>query len=198
MSAQRRNVILGVLGVLLIANLAIFFTYRVQQKERIDDVRDRRAALEGQLETALAERAATAQQVASVGRMEQELDRIFNETWGRPDERLTPLLRELYRHANESGLQPASRSYGNEQATRPGEATSMTIAFGVEGTYEELRQLIHLIETSDQFVVIDSLSLSEQAGGDGALGITMELRTLFREEPVSRGVPSAAGRGRNS
>ena len=196
MNARGRNTLIAVLGVLLIVNLIIFFTYRVQQQERIEGVRERKASLEEQLQKAKADEASAKEQVASVGRLEQELDRIFNETWGRPDERLTPLLRELYRYANESGLQPSSRSYGNEQSNRPGEATSMTISFGVSGSYQQLRRLIHLIETSDQFVVIDSLGLSESEAGTSGLGISMQLRTLFREEP--RGRQSAAAGGRSN
>lgn len=197
MTFSRRNIVFGVLGILLVANLVIFFTYRVQQQQRIDVLRDSRTQLEQQLEAARAEQSLVREQIASVGRLEQELDRIFNDTWGRPDERLTPLLRELYRHASESGLQPTSRNYGTEQASQTGEATSMTISFGVEGTYRQLRRMIDLVETSDQYVVIDSLGLGASTAGSSALAITMQLRTLFREEPRETG-GAARTSGRSS
>lgn len=194
MSVRTGKWTLLALGVLLAANLVVFFTYRVQQKQRIDELRARRATLESELSAAEAQRDQANAQIASVKQLEGELDRIYNETWGRPDERLTPLLRELYRLARESGLQPSARSYSNEQSLREGEATAMTIAFGVDGTYDQLRRMIHLIETSDQYVVIDSLTLADAAESGSRLSINMQLRTLFREPPR---VESRASRRRS-
>lgn len=194
MKSIDRRWVLVLLGVLLAVNLVIFFSYRVRQQERIGSLRDQREALESQLETAREDQRRTAEQVVAVGQLEQELDRIFNETWGEPDDRLTPLLRDLYAHASKSGLQPSSRSYGNEQASREGEATAMTISFGVNGSYAQLRRMISLIEGSDQYVVIDSLGLSESTTGND-LQINLQLRTLFREElrEMPRPVASAGG-----
>lgn len=196
MNWRDRRLVLPLLGILLVINLVVFFTYRVQQQNRIESLRERRAELEQELQKAQLARETARQQIASVSRLEKELVRIFDQSWGTPDERLTPLLRELYRHANESGLQPSSRTYGNEQTSREGEATAMTISFGVEGTYEQLREMIQLIETSDQYVVIDSLSLGERE--NAGLTITIELRTLFREDPkLPRGAQQTAAGSRS-
>lgn len=181
MKRPSHRAVLLLLGILFAVNVVIFFSYRVRQQERIGSLREQRDALTEQLEAARTERTTLTSQIAAVQQLEVELNRIFNETWGEPDDRLTPLLRELYSHAARSGLQPASRSYSNEQATRPGEATAMTISFAVEGTYEQLRRMISLLEASDQYVVIDSLRLSGSEGEQ--LRISLQLRTLFREDP---------------
>lgn len=193
---NRSRIILIVLGVVLAVNLVVFFSYRVRQQERIGELRAQRDQLETQLATAKAEKESTAAQIAAVNQLEIELDRIFNETWGEPDERLTPLLRELYAHAARSGLQPASRSYQNEPATRPGEATAMSISFVVEGTYEQLRRMISLLEASEQYVVIDSLRLSNAPEG-GQLQISLQLRTLFREDPLLAQTAGATAGGQS-
>lgn len=194
MRPATQRLILIIVGVLLVANLAVFFTYRVRQQERIDSLRSRRAQLEDELRRTTEQRDRTRQQIAAVAQLERELDTIFNQTWGEPDERLTPLLRELNTLASRSGLQPPSRAYSNEQTTREGEATAMTISFNVRGSYEQLRRMINLIESSEQYVVIDSLSLSGDAQSGDQLQISLQLRTLFREEPLQRRRPGQQAR----
>jgi Tfp pilus assembly protein PilO len=47
------------------------------------------------------------------------------------------------------------------------------------GTYNDVRNFIHAIETAPEFVVIDNISLAE-GGSDNALNLSLELSTYFR------------------
>ena len=62
--------------------------------------------------------------------------------------------------------------------------TMVSVSFTVQGTYEQIRRLINLLELSDQFVIIDGIGLA--GGGSDTKNLTMNIRlkTLFRE-PVA-------------
>jgi hypothetical protein len=61
--------------------------------------------------------------------------------------------------------------------------TTVEIAFTVQGTYEQVRRLINLLELSDQFVIIDGISLTSTGTlpGDKTLTLNIRLKTLFRD-----------------
>jgi hypothetical protein len=50
------------------------------------------------------------------------------------------------------------------------------------GSYVDIRNFIHEIESSPEFVVIDNVGLTEGAGTD-ALRLDVQLSTYFRTEP---------------
>jgi hypothetical protein len=56
----------------------------------------------------------------------------------------------------------------------------VTINFTAQGTYQQLRRLINRLETSNQFVIIDAISLGSGSASEN-LTLTVRLKTLFRE-----------------
>jgi Tfp pilus assembly protein PilO len=50
----------------------------------------------------------------------------------------------------------------------------------LRGSYNDVRNFIHAIETAPEFVVIDNISLSEGESSDSALRLGMEMSTYFR------------------
>ena len=50
----------------------------------------------------------------------------------------------------------------------------------LSGPYAKVRQFIHTVETSKDFIVLDDLSLAEGAQTSGALVVTLKLSTYFR------------------
>jgi len=74
-------------------------------------------------------------------------------------------------------------------------AKAVTISYTVEGNYQQVRRLINALELSDQFVIIDTLSVT---GGvnPSALTVSLRLKTLFREpEP---GLQQSPARSRSA
>ncbi len=179
---EKKWLLIG-LGVLLAANALFFLTYRVRYEQRVDD-------LDGRLEEAR-----TGAQAAQQARVRAEkrltafrstataVDRVYNDWWSTPRQRLAPMIIELRRMAATSELIPEVRSYTYSQqssADNPVVAQQMTITFTVSGTYQQVRRLINLIEMSDQFIIIDQVGLNE--GRDNQrLNLSLRLRTLFRE-----------------
>jgi hypothetical protein len=187
---REKRVLLIVLGLLLLANTVFFFTYRVQYVSRLQDLDSRQEQAQAQLEQARNARITAEQQLAAYKKVQTDLQVLYNERWSTPAQRLTALIDEVKRLAAASHLQPPAYAFSSSdtKASAAGTrgsigTTAVGIAFTVQGTYEQMRRLINLLELSDQFVIIDSISLgaSNAAGADRVLTLNIRLKTLFRD-----------------
>jgi hypothetical protein len=198
---REKRILLIVLGLLLLANTIFFFTYRVQYVSRLQDLDARQAQAAGRLDQARHARITTEQQLAAYKKVQSDLQVLYNERWSTALQRLTALIDEVRRLAAASHLEPPSYQFtaGETKSTAivsntKGSigTTTVEIAFTVQGTYEQVRRLINMLELSDQFVIIDGISLasSPTASGDKTLTLNIRLKTLFRD--VRTGAPSAS------
>jgi hypothetical protein len=187
---REKRVLLIVLGLLLLANTIFFFTYRVQYVSRLQDLDSRQEQAQAQLDQARHARTTAEQQLAAYKKVQTDLQVLYNERWSTPAQRLTALIVEVKRLAAASHLQPPSYSFSSGETKTTSSAakgsigtTAVGIAFTVQGTYEQMRRLINLLELSDQFVIIDSISLgaNNTAGPDHVLTLNIRLKTLFRD-----------------
>lgn len=191
---REKRVLLIVLGVLLLANLVFFFTYRVQYQSRLQSLDDRLSQAEGQLEQARTARIRAEQTYRSYKQIETDVDRIYNQHWATQSERLTAMISEVKRLTVASSLVPTTITFNQSNvlvkkapvnAPRRVKrasigATEVSITFGVQGTYEQVRRLINLLELSHQFVIVSQISLSARAGQN--LDLSLLVKTLFRED----------------
>jgi hypothetical protein len=185
---REHRVLLIVLGVLLIANAIFFFTYRVQYESRLQALDTRLQQAEDQLQRARNKRMAAEQQLASYNKVQADLLSLYNNTWSTKPQRLTALINELKRMGAVTQLDPNSMSFSQVQDLQSqktgGIGTStVTITFTVQGTYQQIRRLINLLELSNQFVIIDSIYLSGSGEPNANLTMNLRLKTLFRELP---------------
>ncbi|MGA8810251.1 MAG: hypothetical protein WB973_20460 [Thermoanaerobaculia bacterium] len=188
---REKRVLLIVLGLLLLANTVFFFTYRVQYVSRLQDLDARQEQSEVQLNQARNARLTAEQQLAAYKKVQADLQVLYNERWSTPMQRLTALIDEVKRLAAASHLQPPSYSFTNGESKQVSTAPStkgsigtntVSIAFTVQGTYEQVRRLINLLELSDQFVIIDSIGLGANGtAADKILTLNIRLKTLFKD-----------------
>jgi Type II secretion system (T2SS), protein M subtype b len=192
---REKRVLLIVLGLLLLANTVFFFTYRVQYVSRLQDLDSRQEQAQAQLDQARNASITAEQQLAAYKKVQADLQVLYNERWSTPMQRLTALIDEVKRLAAASHLQPPSYAFttteskplvGANTSGSPAKGsigtTTVGIAFTVQGTYEQVRRLINLLELSDQFVIIDGISLaSSGAATEKTLTLNIRLKTLFRD-----------------
>lgn len=192
---REKRVLLIVLGLLLLANTIFFFTYRVQYVSRLQDLAERQDQAQSRLDQARRARITAEQQLAAYKKVQTELQVLYNERWSTLMQRLTALIDEVKRLAAASHLSPPSYQFTNGEtkntstiATATGikgsiGTTTVEIGFNVQGTYEQIRRLINLLELSDQFVIIDGISLAatEATGNEKVLALNIRLKTLFRD-----------------
>lgn len=197
---REKRILLIVLGALLLANTVFFFTYRVQYVNRLQDLDARQEQVQSQLQQAQRTRLTAEQQLASYKKVQTDLQVLYNERWSTPAQRLTLLIDEVRRLAAASHLEPPSYAFTTTETktiarVTPGSSsvgtTTVGIAFTVGGTYEQVRRLINLLELSDQFVIIDGISLASGSSADKTLILNLRLKTLFRDP---HGAVTAANR----
>ena len=181
---REKRILLTILAVLLAANTIFFFTYRVQYQKRLQALDDRMAEVEGQLQRARSVRRSVEQQIAGYRKVQTDLQTLYNDRWSTKPQRLTALIVEVKRLTAASQLVPPSIQFtdSEERTARGGaEGTSTVgISFTVQGTYQQIRRLINLLELSDQFVIIEGIGLAG-SGEAGTLTLTIRLKTLFKE-----------------
>jgi len=184
---REKRILLIVLGVLLLVNTIFFFTYRVQYVSRLEDLDTKQEQTKQQLNDARRARITAEQQLAAYKKVQTDLQMLYNDSWSTPMLRLTALIDEVKRLAAASKLQPPSYQFTSSETkndvTKGSIGTNtVEIAFTVQGTYEQVRRLINLLELSDQFVIIDSISLgSSGVAAEKTLTLNIRLKTLFRD-----------------
>ncbi len=161
------------LGVLGIHRLIFAGQFRLLEQDLAREIGQRDALLEQrrQVETL-------------VGRAQRNHDRIqelYDQHFSTRRQRLTQVISEIKRLAREAGLDPNAISYPEENI-EDYNLVEKSFVFPVDGTYAGLRKFIRLLETSESFLTLKRINLSE--GGDGPrLRINLEISTLFAREP---------------
>ena len=192
---RENRILLGVLAALLVANAIFFFTYRVQYEKRLSAMDARLHQAEDDLQRARARRIAAEQSVANYKQVQVDLQALYNTRWATKAERLTRLYSEIKRlTANSQIGMPRAFSFGQtedrEMQKSGGVGTvTVTIVFNAQGSYQQLRRLINQLELSNQFVIIDALTIGSGSVPDN-LTVSVRLKTLFREPARSTMVPS--------
>ena len=184
---REKQLLLSVLGVLLAANAFFFFTYRLQYEQRLNDLNDRREQAEQRLNAQHSARLQAEQRLVAYRNISRDVSDIYTRQWATENERLTALITEVRRLAIASELVPKSISYTRDQEkdsrTRTA-AETVSITFSVQGTYQQVRRLINLLELSRQFIIINQIALGSSQ--DQLLTLNLQLKTLFRDtSPVA-------------
>src|ERR1051326_8045428 len=181
---REKRILLAILGLLLAANTIFFFTYRVRYEERLKDLDERLSQSEARLAQARSTRLIAERRVAAVHKTERDDGEVYNKRWPPKPHRPPALIREVKHLASASQLVPPSKSFvrvTNAQPQKRGRiaAETVSINFTVHGTYQQVRRLINLLELSQQFVIIDQISIA--SAENQQLTMTLQLKTLFRD-----------------
>jgi len=105
----------------------------------------------------------------------RRIDELYHQRLSTERARFTDAVRELKSLAERAGLVPRSISYPEEQLASYG-LVRRSFVFSVEGSYAQLRSLLHMLELSRTFFVIEQISVSESQHG---LTVRLRLSTLF-------------------
>jgi hypothetical protein len=180
---ERRWLLIG-LGVLLLANIAFFFTYRLRYEQRVEALEASLDKVKLELAQAKSRKARAERTLAGFRQVDRDIQTVYDEHWSTPERRLTQLLLELRAMENRSRLIPQTTSFALSETAKEFDTREMGIQFSVQGTYAQIRQLINLIELSPHFVVIDSITFGDS--GEQLLSLSLQLKTLFRPDPDSK------------
>ena len=114
----------------------------------------------------------------------ETLQRIDGELFGKLDDRMTAVLREVGSASRSAGLLPDGFSYREVVDNRTG-GVRFGIGFSVEGTFEQVRSLLASLQASPQFLIIDSIAFKgEEDARSQVLSIRLQVSTYLAEEEI--------------
>lgn len=184
---KHRWLFIGV-GLFLVANIAFFVTYRVRYEERLQALEATKQEAARSLDAARRARVDVERQLAGYEQVKKNIATVHQEHFSTSEERLPAIISEVRSLASKAGLAVTSIAYDVDQQKRELDSLSMTISFDVVGSYEQIRRLINMIELSNQFLIIDEISLNDSAEAN-RLRLSIQLKTLFHDQPADeRGI----------
>ena len=164
--------------VLLILNMAVLSTYRFllagQAQMRVSRVERLTAELDGLQRHHLALMDVLAR--AEINRV--RVDEFYQRWLSSEAQRLTRVIAEVKSIAGRSRVKTSGYRYPDEMIEEYG-LVRRSIVFSAEGSYNSLRQFIHSLEHSDEFLILEEIGVSE-GGDDGAnIRVSFTVSTLF-------------------
>lgn len=113
--------------------------------------------------------------------LEANLNELRTQRLGSMRQRLVPFLMDVVRRAQEAGLQPERITYTAQREEKSG-LVYFTAAFGVKGSYEQIRRCVFLLESSPQFALLDALGLrGDESTSSLSVSVQMIVGTYFSD-----------------
>jgi Tfp pilus assembly protein PilO len=175
---HRRAVFALIAGVVINLLVFAFFVYPLQSD--VANVEQRTRGAEEALAAAQADYARANGTLTGKDRALKELDTFYSSVLAKDltgARRLT--FARLAQLAAKSRLDFERRKY-EPVVERGSNLTRLKVTMDLAGSYADIRDFIHEIEASPEFVVIDDVGLTEGIQSDDALRLTLELSTYFR------------------
>ncbi len=173
---HRRAVFALVAGVIINVLVFAFVVYPLQSD--VANVEQRTRESEAALAAAQAEFGNANGTLTGKDRALKELDTFYRSVLAQDltgARRLT--FARLAELASQANLDFERRRY-EPVIERGSNLTRLKVSMDVEGSYGDIRDFIYEIESSPEFVVIDDVTLADNA--DEALRLTLQLSTYFR------------------
>ncbi len=109
---------------------------------------------------------------------QEALTAFFSETLGKREERIAPLIEEIYATTRAVGLRPDAIAYAS--IDEPG-TDALTMTFSVAGPYGDVKRLLSGLERSKRFLVVEQVGLSGGSDADpDVVQISITVTNYFR------------------
>jgi Tfp pilus assembly protein PilO len=185
------------MAVACAAAFAFLVLYVVAYAERVPLLNDRLTAERQRLESLEGDRASLDQARQRLNVNQSRIQEFYDERLSTERRRFTATVAEVRDLARRAGLDPQLISYPKTEILDQG-LVKKGIVFGVNGSYEDLRRFLNLVELSDRFVAVEEIGLGAREQSGGALEISLSLSAWFASETVPEAVSrsaTAAGTG---
>ena len=177
--AEHRRVVYA-LAAGIVINILVFAFLVYPLQSDVANVEQRTRAAESALAAAQAEFGRANGALTGKDRALKELDTFYRSVLAKDltgARRLT--FARLAQLAAKSSLDFERRRY-EPVVERGSNLTRLKVSMELMGNYADVRDFIHEIESSPEFVVIDEINLAEGSQGDSILRLTLQLSTYFR------------------
>jgi type IV pilus assembly protein PilO len=176
-SKSGKNVIRFIIGIILLADIALIFvnwhlaSSATTPGEEVRALRHRRDVMAADIRRAELIR-------AGLPSVETETAAFMQKDLRPAAAGYSGVVEDLATMAKDSGLQLISTTHFREKAIEKRGVDEITITISMQGAYPSLVSFINALERSNSFYLLDNLSLDSSS--EGTLKLNLTLRTYFR------------------
>ncbi|HKY31442.1 MAG TPA: type 4a pilus biogenesis protein PilO [Candidatus Polarisedimenticolia bacterium] len=177
-------------------NLAFAFVVNVPRASEAVSLAERRDELDVQLAARERDMTKLRDHHGRVQKGSEELQRFYESVLSSKAERMISFQKEIRDIAKQFRIDLKSIAYSTEPAPTKDKIARFSAQMPLTGSYESLREFIETIEKSHQFIIINSIALSNSKEGGVILGLGIQLSTYFLDPEMPDKDEAAAGAGR--
>lgn len=166
--------------MLLLFSVSLYFYQSQFVGSETERLLQRRLSLQGQLQERQAKLAESGVPVSAVEQLESELQRFAGLI--PPKLEFSNFVGDLFSWASQCKLEIRQVNYQPEIDEDRAYLT-YGVSFSVEGSYQQLKKFIHLLENSSRILIIDTITLAGRQKKDANDNVALQIRltTFFRE-----------------
>lgn len=169
----------------LALNLTLFFGDRLVLGVRLLALESMLDSREKRLAEVQAEDARTRDLLDRAQGTRNDLEALYRDRLGPKRARLTSVLAHVKDLAARAGLDPERFTYP-QQTLEDQQLQKLSFVFSVRGDFTSLRQFVTLLETSDEFLTLEQIGVSDSDDSSGAsLDVRLTLSTMFAADAES-------------
>ena len=176
-----RPVALIVLVAGLGINVAALFLVNVPQADRLARSHEQVQQLIQQVDGRKGELGEMKDAMQWIEKQDRYLTVFFDEVLSGKADRMVAIQRELREIASRYGIDPSNIGYQHKPAEETSNLVRFSASFPLNGTYEALRAFIRDVEHSRNFLIIDSIDLTNSREGGVRLSLLIQVSTIFRD-----------------
>lgn len=172
----------AVIGVLLVANLAVAVVAFKPFGGSAEDLLRDQEALRAQLTRAQQQLAGSRSLVGKVEKARAEGDLFLEKYFTDIEATSALILTELDAASRQAGIKMGAAQFDREEIEGSEKLQMLTTKVGFEGNYNNLTKFVNLLDKSSRFMIIEDLQASapQQQGGQ-ALNVTLKIDTFVKE-----------------
>ena len=177
--ADHRRWLLPV-GIVLAINIAVLFAVVMPMRRSAESGTSQAAESAAALNAALADLRNAEATRDGQSQASKDLDRFYGEVLPANfsmARRMTQLKLAQMARAHDVAFERGTTS---QEELRDSPLERLNVSCSLAGDWDDIRQLIHEIETGPDFLVIDNVALTEGATATAPLTLELELSTYFR------------------
>jgi Tfp pilus assembly protein PilO len=196
---KSRLPLFAVLGALLAVNVVLLVSYNLFYDDRFRVLVQEEKDLSSRYDESRKALRKVEESQQRLAKVQATLEEFFSDTLGSRQERLAPLIEEIYRITRKAKLRPKNIAYSEADSSG---AEEIRLAFSVEGTYADVKGLLAEFEASPSFLVVDGVSVGLNEDQPDLLRVGLSITHYFRPDaarPMRKGraarAPAAATPG---
>lgn len=173
---------LYVMGTLVLLSVVVLIYQTHVLAPETEQLQRRQSSLQKQVRAREAKLNESGVPVSTVELMEENLEQFSRLI--PPKQKFSDFIGELFHWAEQAQLEIRQISY-QPKIDKETEYLNYGLSFSLQGTYEQLKKFMHLLENSKRVLIVDKIGLTGKRNKDSSTSVNLQinLTTLFQEVP---------------